>query len=121
MLADVVLSPSLSCSYFGGMSLCFGLLHALLHSPIALWLLGQVLCMSSSIHAQYDLCTDRGHDVFALQILQEPDAFRDHATPEDEALFKRARAACLQMWQQAHDAAKSEHSNGINMPARDHG
>lgn len=59
--------------------------------------------------------------MFALQILQEPDAFRDHATPEDEALFNRARAACLQMWQQARDAAKPEHSNGINMAARDRG
>ena len=59
--------------------------------------------------------------MFASQILKEPDTFRDHATPEDEALFKRARAACLQMWQQVRDAAKPEHSNGINMPARDRG
>ena len=59
--------------------------------------------------------------MFALQILQEADLFRDHVTPEDEALFERARAACLQMWQQARDAAKPEHSNGISMPARDSG
>lgn len=51
---DELLMPHKMC----GMSLCSGLLHKLLHSPTALWLLGQVLCMSTSIHAQYDLCTD---------------------------------------------------------------
>ena len=47
--------------------------------------------------------------VIALQILGEPSTFRDTVTPEDEAHYKRARAACLQMWQQLEALDNTQH------------
>ena len=43
--------------------------------------------------------------VCAVQILREPDTFRDHAKPEIQQLFDRARAGCLSMWHEISNAS----------------
>ncbi|CAL5222037.1 g4330 [Coccomyxa viridis] len=50
------------------------------------------------------------HDRSAGMILKEPDTFRDHARPEIQQLFDRARAGCLGVW---HDISNAS-SHNIN-------
>ena len=57
----------------------------------------------------------------ALQILGEPNTFRDAVTPEDEAHYDRARAACLQMWQQLQALRSTQHCKRVmEQPAAKH-
>ena len=52
--------------------------------------------------------------VHAVQILKEPDTFRDHATPEEQQLFDRARTACLRIWHDISNAPPSHKDcNGL--------
>lgn len=48
-----------------------------------------------------------------MQILKEPDTFRDHVTPETQQLFDRARAACLSMWHDTNNASSPKVDKGF--------
>ena len=91
----------------------------------ALALLSAGSQLSLPVRAQHaPLVLDSQHRdawVIALQILGEPNTFRDAVTPEDEAHFERARAACLQMWQQLEALSSTQHCMRVmEQPAARH-